>query len=195
MAYLTQAAQANGDSKQAKEVAAEWFKTHKANLKAMVEGAKLPGGLVGALVGRMVTSDPRADIDAAVHVAHAFTVHAEEAESDYFIAADDLARDEDTGADTIQETELTSGLFCGYVVVDLPALIDNLGGDRRLAGGAAQSGLSGGRDLAGRRSWARPHPTARRRPRCSRQVTASRGRWPRRSATRSRPTPRRRSRR
>lgn len=55
-------------------------------------------------------------------------------ESDYFIAADDLARDEETGADTIQETELISGLFCGYVVVDLPALIDNLGGDRRLAG-------------------------------------------------------------
>lgn len=139
VAYLTQAAQdmiaqSNGDPKRAKDVAAEWFKTHKANLRAMGEGAKLPAGLVGALFGRMVTSDPRANIDAAVHVAHAFTVHAEEAESDYFIAADDLARDKDTGADTIQETELTSGLFYGYVVVDLPALIDNLGGDQRLAG-------------------------------------------------------------
>ena len=90
--------------------------------------------MTAALFGRMVTSDPKANIDAPVHVAHAFTVHAEEAESDYFIAADDLARDEDTGADTIQETELTSGLFYGYVVVDLPGLLDNLGGDTRLAG-------------------------------------------------------------
>lgn len=139
IAYLSQAArdmtaQSDGDAKQAKAIAAEWFKAHKANLRALSEGARLPGGLTGALFGRMVTSDPRANIDAAVHVAHAFTVHAEEAESDYFIAADDLARDEDTGADTIQETELTSGLFYGYVVVDLPALIGNLGGDRRLAG-------------------------------------------------------------
>lgn len=82
----------------------------------------------------MVTSDPSANIDAAVHVAPAFTVHAEEAESNYFITADDLAREEDTGADTIQETELTSGLFYGYVVIDLPGLLVNLGGDTALAG-------------------------------------------------------------
>ncbi len=127
-------AEAAGDGKAAQEIAKDWLKAHKANLKALSEGAKLPGGLTGALFGRMVTSDPRANIDAPVHVAHAFTVHAEEAESDYFIAADDLARDEDTGADTIQETELTSGLFYGYVVVDIPGLIANLGGDTALAG-------------------------------------------------------------
>lgn len=127
-------AEAAGDAKNAKTFAEAWAKAGKANLKAMSEGAKLPGGLTGALFGRMVTSDPRANIDAPVHVAHAFTVHAEEAESDYFIAADDLARDKDTGADTIQETELTSGLFYGYVVVDLPGLVKNLGGDAVLAG-------------------------------------------------------------
>lgn len=139
IAYLTGAAkalvaEAAGDRKTAKDLAAAWLKEHKGNLKALSEGAKLPGGLTGALFGRMVTSDPRANIDAAVHVAHAFTVHTEEAESDYFIAADDLAREEDTGADTIQETELTSGLFYGYVVVDLPGLLSNLGGDAELAG-------------------------------------------------------------
>lgn len=127
-------AEAAGDAKAAKAAAEAWAKAGKANLKAMGENAKLPGGLTGALFGRMVTSDPKANIDAPVHVAHAFTVHAEEAESDYFIAADDLARDEDTGADTIQETELTSGLFYGYVVVDLPGLCRNLGGDTALAG-------------------------------------------------------------
>ncbi len=127
-------AEAAGDAKAAKELITDWQKAHKGNLKALSEGAKLPAGLTGALFGRMVTSDPKANIDAPVHVAHAFTVHAEEAESDYFIAADDLARDEDTGADTIQETELTSGLFYGYVVVDLPGLLRNLAGDAELAG-------------------------------------------------------------
>ncbi len=139
VAYLTAEAQrlvaeARGDAKTAAELAKDWNKAHKSNLKALSVGAKLPGGLTGALFGRMVTSDPKANIDAPVHVAHAFTVHAEEAESDYFIAADDLARDEDTGADTIQETELTSGLFYGYVVVDIPGLLANLGGDVALAG-------------------------------------------------------------
>ncbi|SFE91697.1 type I-E CRISPR-associated protein Cas7/Cse4/CasC [Roseivivax sediminis] len=127
-------AEASGDANAAKTLAADWTKAHKANLKALSEGSRLPGGLTGALFGRMVTSDPKANIDASIHVAHAFTVHAEEAESDYFIAADDLARAEDTGADTIQETELTSGLFYGYVVVDLPCLISNLGGDAEMAG-------------------------------------------------------------
>lgn len=127
-------AAANNDPRVAAEIAKDWLKAHKANLKALSEGAKLPGGLTAALFGRMVTSDPRANIDAPVHVAHAFTVHAEEAEGDYFIAADDLAREEDTGADTIQETELTSGLFYGYVVVDIPGLLANLGQDAALAG-------------------------------------------------------------
>lgn len=125
---------AAGDAKASAELAKEWHKAHKANLKALSEGAKLPGGLTAALFGRMITSDPKANIEAPVHVAHAFTVHAEESESDYFVAADDLARDEDSGADTIQETELTSGLYYGYVVVDLRGLIDNLGGDADLAG-------------------------------------------------------------
>ena len=139
IAYLRKAAQdmiakAAGDPGKAKELAKAWGKTDRANLKAMAEATAMPAGLVGALFGRMVTSDPDANITAPVHVAHAFTVHEEEDESDYFTAVDDLARADETGADTIQETELTSGLFYGYVVVDLPGLIGNLGGDRALAG-------------------------------------------------------------
>lgn len=118
---------AAGDARTAEQLSKDWLKTCKANLKSLRESAKLPGGLTAALFGRMVTSDASANIDAPVHVAHAFTVHAEEAESDYFIAADDLATEEETGADTIQETELTSGLFYGYVVVDIPGLLHNLG--------------------------------------------------------------------
>jgi CRISPR system Cascade subunit CasC len=125
-------AAASPDAKAAQKAVAEWAKDK--NFKAMSENAALPGGLVAALFGRMVTSDPAANIDAPVHVAHAFTVHAEEAEGDYFTAVDDLKKDEDdSGADTIQETELTSGLFYGYVVIDLPGLIANCGGDRGVA--------------------------------------------------------------
>ena len=81
-----------------------------ANFRAFREAARLPGGLEGALFGRMVTSDPGANIDAAVHVAHAFTVHREESESDYFSVVDDLQRDdEDAGAAHIGDMELTAG--------------------------------------------------------------------------------------
>ena len=106
------------------------------NFRAFREQTSLPGGLVGALFGRMVTSDPGANIDAAIHVAHAFTVHREESESDYFSVVDDLRdEDEEPGADHIGDMELTAGLFYGYVVVDVPGLVSNLtGADRTLAG-------------------------------------------------------------
>ena len=114
------------------------------NFAAFRDAARLPGGLEGALFGRMVTSDPGANIEAAIHVAHSFTVHAEESESDYFSVVDDLQReDEDAGAAHIGDMELTAGLFYGYVVVDVPGLVSNLEGcdagewenaDRDLAG-------------------------------------------------------------
>ena len=77
----------------------------------MRNACRLPGGIESALFGRMVTADPDANIDAALHVAHSFTVHEEESESDYFVVVDDLQdMREYTGVDHIGETELTSGL-------------------------------------------------------------------------------------
>ena len=109
------------------------------NFIAFRQQTELPGGLIGALFGRMVTSDPGANIDAAIHVAHAFTVHREESESDYFSVVDDLQRDdEDAGAAHIGDIELTAGLFYGYVVVDVPGLVSNLTGSRKLAGEVVQ---------------------------------------------------------
>ena len=135
------------DAKAAETAAKDLFTTRRgegSNFAAFRDSAKLPGGLEGALFGRMVTSDPGANIDAAVHVAHAFTVHREESESDYFSVVDDLQRDdEDAGAAHIGDMELTAGLFYGYVVVDVPALVSNLtscdaadwqDADRELAG-------------------------------------------------------------
>ena len=132
-------AQEHGDDpKAAEDAATKWAKDSKANLKALRDNSTMPGGIAAALFGRMVTSDVEANVDAAVHVAHAFTVHAEESESDYFTVVDDLQRvEDDAGADHIGETELTSGLFYGYVVVDRRMLVDNLGGDSDMAGEVA----------------------------------------------------------
>ena len=127
-------AAAASDVKSVKEAASKWAASFKDNIKVLRENTTLPGGLAAALFGRMVTSDTAANIEAPIHVAHAFTVHAAETESDYFTAVDDLKEEnDDNGADTIQETELTSGLFYGYVVIDLPGLIKNCGGDIDLA--------------------------------------------------------------
>ena len=121
-----------GDANAAKAACEDLFSPRRgegANFRAFRETARLAGGLEGALFGRMVTSDPGANIDAAVHVAHAFTVHREESESDYFSVVDDLQGDnEDAGAAHIGDMELTAGLFYGYVVVDVPGLVSNLEG-------------------------------------------------------------------
>ena len=103
-------------------------KEGKKNLEAMRAAA----GLDAAMFGRMTTGDLLARTDAAIHVAHAFTVHAEMAESDYFSAVDDLLGtgdddDEARGSGHIGSNELNSGLFYGYTVVDIGLLIENLG--------------------------------------------------------------------
>ncbi|WP_326543541.1 type I-E CRISPR-associated protein Cas7/Cse4/CasC [Pseudorhodoferax sp.] len=95
------------------------------NLKVMFEQCSL----ASALFGRMVTSDVLASRDAAVYVAHAFTVHEAQVENDYFTAVDDILNDADeTGSAGIFDTELASGLYYGYVVVDVPQLMANLEG-------------------------------------------------------------------
>ncbi len=124
-------------------------KNLRENFKALAENCKAVLGLDAALFGRMVTSDILARGDAAVHVAHAFTVHTEETETDFFTAVDDLQSEtEELGSAHMNETELTSGLFYGYVVVDIPQLVSNIEGcdrkewlqaDRTLSGSVVSS--------------------------------------------------------
>ena len=131
------------DPKKAKKAVQDRFKKDaKKNLEALKRGA----GLDAALFGRMVTSDLLARGDAAVHVAHAFTVHGEDAETDYFSAVDDLLSEGDEaemGSGHIGTTELTSGLYYGYVVVDVPLLVSNLEGCDRAAWEKADRDLAG----------------------------------------------------
>lgn len=121
------------DGQGKKEAAARvkvYLKENRKNIAALKKAAG--AGLDAAIFGRMVTSDILARGDAAIHVAHAFTVHQEETESDYFTAVDDLVAEAgELGSGHINESELTSGLFYGYVVVDLPQLVSNIEGVER----------------------------------------------------------------
>ena len=121
-----------GDPERAGKRLDELVAEQRANLRELKIGA----GLGAALFGRMVTSDPAANTDAAIHVAHAITVHAMERELDYMTVVDDLKRREegdDSGAAGVFDMELTSGLYYGYVVVDVGLLVTNLSGDREIA--------------------------------------------------------------
>lgn len=115
----------HGEEATLKTAIAKFLKEEKNNLSALVHGS----GLESALFGRMVTSDILASRDASIYVAHAFTVHEAQVENDYFTVVDDLMRENgDRGSAGIFDTELASGLYYGYVVIDVPQLIANLEG-------------------------------------------------------------------
>lgn len=115
------------DKKAATERAKEFYKNHKSNMAAMRANTAIPGGLAAALFGRMITSDPAANIEAPIYVAHSFTTHKVQKDDDYFAVVDDLDTN-GAGADHIGEMDLTSGIFYGYTVVNVPGLIANLTG-------------------------------------------------------------------
>lgn len=127
VAMARQAADGVADAAGATKALAERLKSadEKKNLAAMSKSA---AGLTAALFGRFVTSDLLSRVDAPVHVAHAFTVHAANTEMDYFTVVDDLSRDEGTGAAHANQAELGAGVYYGHVAVDLPLLVSNLSG-------------------------------------------------------------------
>lgn len=118
-------AQASADDTALRAAVAKMLKDEKKNIEALKHGS----GLESALFGRMVTSDVLASRDAAVYVAHAFTVHEAQVENDYFTVVDDLLEESgELGSAGIFDTELASGLYYGYAVVDVRQLIENLEG-------------------------------------------------------------------
>lgn len=87
-----------------------------------------------AMFGRMLASTPQFNVEAAVQVAHAITVHQVSIEDDYFTAVDDLNRgEEDMGAGHLGEIEFAAGVFYLYVCINHSLLVENLQGDRTLA--------------------------------------------------------------
>jgi len=92
-----------------------------------------------AMFGRMLADSAEFNVEAAVQVAHAITVHRAAVEDDYFSAVDDLNRREDTGAAHIGERGYGAGLFYLYICIDRELLLKNLGGDAALAAKALEA--------------------------------------------------------
>ncbi|MEO8298970.1 MAG: type I-E CRISPR-associated protein Cas7/Cse4/CasC, partial [Burkholderiales bacterium] len=92
-----------------------------------------------AMFGRMLADAADFNVEAAVQVAHAITVHRAAVEDDYFSAVDDLNTREDTGAAHIGERGYGAGLFYLYLCIDCELLQKNLGGDAALAARALQA--------------------------------------------------------
>jgi CRISPR system Cascade subunit CasC len=88
--------------------------------------AVAPAGLDAAMFGRMVTDEgSKSQVEAAIHVKHALTVHPHQRESDYFIAADKF---QESGGGHLNSKSLTSGLYYTNVIVDYDGLVRNLSG-------------------------------------------------------------------
>lgn len=86
-----------------------------------------------AMFGRMLADSPAFNMEAAVQVAHAITVHKAAVEDDYFSAVDDLNTGlEDKGAGHIGERGYGAGLFYLYLCINCDLLKENLGGDAAL---------------------------------------------------------------
>lgn len=86
-----------------------------------------------ALFGRMMASLPEGNVEAAAHVAHAFSTHAAFPESDFFITTDDLAGPGEASAGMMGERSYSAATLYRYAVVDHSQLVRGLGGDEELA--------------------------------------------------------------
>ncbi|MFD8822764.1 type I-E CRISPR-associated protein Cas7/Cse4/CasC [Streptomyces sp. NPDC059605] len=80
-----------------------------------------------ALFGRMVADDADYNVDAAVQVAHAISVHRVENESDYFTAVDDHNKDSEPGAGMIGTVDFNSATLYRYAGLGIHQLAANLG--------------------------------------------------------------------
>jgi CRISPR system Cascade subunit CasC len=121
----TELVQESEDEKTLRVTVLKMLRDEKKNIAALKHGS----GLESALFGRMVTSDVLASRDAAIYVSHAFTVHKAQVENDYFTVVDDLLQETgELSSAGIFDTELASGLYYGYVVVDVRQLVENLEG-------------------------------------------------------------------
>lgn len=92
-----------------------------------------------AMFGRMLADSPAFNVEAAVQVAHAITVHKAAVEDDYFSAVDDLNKREQSGAGHIGERGYGAGLFYLYLTIDRDLLQENLGDDPTLTSKALEA--------------------------------------------------------
>lgn len=95
-----------------------------------------------ALFGRMLTSHPQLDLNAACQVAHALSTHRVSMEMDYFTAVDDVREEsQETGAGHINTMGFNSSCFYRYARIDWQQLLKNLNNDMELAQRAVEAFL------------------------------------------------------
>ena len=79
-----------------------------------------------ALFGRMVTSNAFADVEAAMQVAHAFSVNKVAMETDFFTAMDDCLGDSELGSGMMGDVDYNSSCYYLYASLDVDKLRENL---------------------------------------------------------------------
>jgi CRISPR system Cascade subunit CasC len=94
-----------------------------------------------ALFGRMIAENAHFNVAAACQVAHAIATHPTPMEMDFFSAVDDLKPRSSPGSEMIGTVEFNSACFYRYAAVSVEQLLDNLGGDARLAAEALEGFL------------------------------------------------------
>jgi len=94
-------------------------------------GDSLPRSVDIAMFGRMTTSNAFEDVEAAVQVAHALSTNALNEEFDYYTAVDDLSGE--SGAGMIGDVEFNSSTYYKYLNIHWEKLVENLGGDTKIA--------------------------------------------------------------
>lgn len=97
----------------------------------------IPHAVDIAMFGRMTTSSPFKDVEAAVQVAHAFSTHAIEQEFDYYTAVDDISGE--AGAGFIGEVSFNSATYYKYLNIHWEGLLANLQNDSAVAEAAVRA--------------------------------------------------------
>lgn len=102
----------------------------KAIKKSVKQFLKTEHSIDIALFGRMVADDPSLNADASAQVAHSISTHRVENEYDYFTAIDDLAPEDNAGADMIGVVEYNSSTLYRYATVAVHNLAKELGDEK-----------------------------------------------------------------
>jgi CRISPR system Cascade subunit CasC len=121
----------------AREKGAEALNNLKGDKLVKEIGELEPHSVDIAMFGRMTTSSPFKDVEAAVQVAHAISTHAVEMEFDFYTAVDDISRESSAGF--IGDTAFNSATYYKYFSIDWEGLVKNLQGEAGIAATAVQA--------------------------------------------------------
>ena len=117
-------------------------KTEKELRKALTDVLSVKRPTTVALFGRMLADNPVVNVDAAMQVAHAFSVNEIDIEDDFFTATEDLGESEEgSGGAHMGFAEFVSATFYRYATLDFVELVANCGGNIDAATELAAAGL------------------------------------------------------